>query len=215
MRTNEELSNSKQRKLYELLQREELGAKRMRTGHLLTQQFIKKYGGTGHSSLITFIQSAVKAALLDSPDVNLTEIMLESLETSIRDAADRMKSQTRGGNPTIQGDVNHSSSSSNESESKLDELADTVYADTNSRGGPRTAGDSSMPPNDDFDPNQWAVMNAFLALNDEDKSLREKSIIKKKMSDFKLGLDNQTQLMKARSQQDTEEKLKLADMTRR
>ena len=216
MRTTAELTSPKQKKLYDLLQREELGAKRMRTGHLLSQQFIKKYGGTGHSSLITFIQSTVKAALLESPDVNLTETMLESLETSIQDAADKMKSQKQHGGNTTQGDINHNNNNSNESESKMDEVSETLYADSmNSRGGPRTAGDSSMPPNDDFDPNQWAVMNAFLALNDEDKSLREKSIIKKKMSDFKLGLDNQTQMMKARSQQDTEEKQKLADMTRR
>lgn len=216
VKSESELSSPQQKRLYNLLQREELNAKRSRVGHVLVQQYTKKYGTqTPSSSINTYIKSVVKEALLNTNDVQLSEAMLDSLESSIRATVETLKSETL---PSIAATGSHDfiyqeSDATSKPEESLSERIERRV----SSGGPRTAADSSLLPaiNDDFDPNQWSVMNAFLALNDEDKTVREKEVIKTKMSDFKKGLDNQTQMMNARAQKEANEKQKLADMTRR
>ena len=225
LRSTDELNSPTQQRLYTLLQREELLAKRSRVGHVLTHQLTKKYavGLKNKAALHDFVQAAVSDALAQSDDLQLSEALLESLEATVRDAVDKLKSEPARATATFDA-----ATGSLAPATELDGARPEVYsyaasaADTDapkaSRNGPRTAATASssvLPEVDSFDPNQWSVMNAFLALNDEDKSLREKEISRKKMSDFKRGLDNQSSAIKARAQNDDDERRRLAEATRK
>jgi hypothetical protein len=186
-------------------------------GHVLVQQYTKKYGTKApNSSINTYIKSVVKDALMNSSDVQLSDAMLDSLESSIRATVETLKPESLPNTATT-GSHEFMNQDSDAAYKPGESLSERVEGRAPSGGPPRSASGSSLLPsiNDDFDPNQWSVMNAFLALNDEDKTVQEKEIIKKKMSDFKKGLDSQTQIMNARAEKEEKEKKRLADMSRR
>jgi hypothetical protein len=224
LRSTDELNSPTQQRLYNLLQREELLAKRSRVGHVLTHQLAKKYasGIKNKAALLDYVQGVVSQALSQSDDLQLSEALLESLEATVREGVEKLKSEPARATATATFAAATESSLAPATESdggaRPEDSSSAATVDTGkaSRNGPRTAPSSSALPEDDsFDPNQWSVMNAFLALNDEDKNQREKEVARKKMSDFKRGLDNQSSAIKARAQNDDDEKRRLAEATRK
>jgi hypothetical protein len=197
------LTSHKDKTAFNLMQREELNAKRSRLESLLQQQFIGKYGSKQPASSInSFIKSTVTDFVYSYDSVAVAESMIESLESQIREITAKMREkvlrQNRGG---AKGDA----------ESKED------GGQTQQRRGSGKCGvaaaDSFNPANSG-DPS-WALLNAVLAEEAEAKELKKREQAEEAKKTFRLELDKQRDMVRQRKSVADVEKASAFEMVKR
>ncbi len=183
-----ELKNNTQKTAFQLQQKEEVNAKRSRMESLLTQQFIGKYGSKNPKSDINdFIKRTVKQFVNSYESVLQAESMLGSLESQISDIVNNMKQakKTKKENDALEEQINRQQT--------------TAQAEQLKRSG-------SGPASRHIDENQWPVINAILALSDEQKRQQEERALHAKKLKFQQDLNKQIAENRSKAQIEAEEK---------
>ena len=169
----------------EILKREEANAKLSRLECLLVQQYISKYGSKQANSRInSFIKATVSEYFHNAKDSRVIESELDGLENQIRELTTNMRLQQQN----TKAKTNEGPSSSRSTSAPYKK---TENNDQNGR--------QRNPFADSIDPNQWPVLNAIMALSDEEKQYMEKAQEHEKRIKFKEQLDNQLMDQKLRA----------------
>jgi len=197
MRSKSDLVNGHQKAAYDILRATEQNAKRSRLECLLIQQLTGKYGSKNINSKINaFIRTTVADFLNSYKNINVAESMLDTLEAQIREICGTMKLEASSKRMEILR-AQHAAATQNS-------------ADEGDQGGKSRKGSSqnrARTPTLD-DPNQWSVLNAILALSDEEKERKKQAEIAAKKEKFRIELEKQRNEIHAASAKAEEEKKK-------
>jgi hypothetical protein len=186
-RSPRELKNNTQKTAFNLLQKEEVNVKKNRMECLLVQQFIGKYGSKNpHSDVNDFIKKTIRQFVNSYDNIIQAESMLGSLESQIKDIVATMK-QTR----------------------KTKKENEVLEARVNSRQNGNTPIErvkSGTKPTQNIDENQWPVINAILALSDEQRNQQAERAKEAKQIKFQQDLERQISENKKKAAIDRAEK---------
>ncbi len=155
-----------------MLQKEEGNAKKNRLECLLTQQFIGKYGTKNPKSEVNeFIRKTIRQFINSYESAFQAESMIGTLETQIREIVSNMKEvkKVRKENEAIETQLQ------NQREASQSELK-------RSASGPKAQ---------QINENQWPVINAILALSDEQRRQQEEKALQAKKLKFQQDLNVQ------------------------
>jgi len=193
IKPEEELTPRK-RKAKKILADNEIASQRSRLESLLVLQFCAKYGSSKPLSRInTLIIAAIRDYLHIQTDVNPTGIA--ELEVIIKDLTLKMKKE--------QAEIRDNMKVF---QKKNDISKKQHYFDQTS---------TSQEESPSFDARQWSVMNAVMAVSDEDAVAKEKQLALAKKHRFKQELDKQLSDIERRKLQEKLDREKYLEDTRR
>mmetsp|Transcript_26767 Transcript_26767/g.25634 ORF Transcript_26767/g.25634 Transcript_26767/m.25634 type:complete len:551 (-) Transcript_26767:20-1672(-) len=217
LKCHEELNSPSDKHSFKLLQREEINAKKSRIGHVLTQQYVTKYGSKASISKInSFIKSAVKELLREMDGLEINEKVLSRLESDIKNHAEEIKNGIRDNTiVSLQTQdapyINTALLIPEEKPISPDKLSSkTTVLD-------RDIAPSPLPEAAEkhtVDSNQWSVVSAMLALTDEEQRLKESRLLQSRKNKFKNELDKQSSQRKAKELEVQMEKQRMVDQSR-
>lgn len=187
-RSPRELKNNTQKTAFNLLQKEEVNVKKSRMECLLIQQFIAKYGSKNPNSDINdFIKKTIKQFVNSYDNIIQAESMLGTLESQIKDIVSTMKQarKTKKENEVLEARVN----------SRQNGNTQTLERQK-----------SGTLPTRNIDENQWPVINAILALSDEQRNQQAERAKEAKLLKFQDELNKQINENKKKAILDREEK---------
>jgi hypothetical protein len=199
------LQNATQKTALLLLKKEEANAKRGRLECLLQQQFCYKYGTKSKSSDVNeYIQNEIKQFVISYDDLNAVEANIDQLEHSIRENVTRIKEAKR---------------TSRQQESRDKQLprltvAKLGYERSDISHFKENGDDVSPPLMRKIEENQWPVINAILAVSDEQKNRIEKQKELERKQRFQQDLHQQIETNKERVKIAQEEKQLLLQRNR-
>lgn len=179
------IESAKNKTAFRILQKEEEIATRSRLEVFLVQQFISRYGSKQSSAVNDYIKRAVVDFLKTYSELDVAESMLDTLEQTIKENVKGIKKM-----------ANDSMKSS------------TTNTDSNMNSNDVGNNNLSRKTNTLKDPNQWAVLNAIMALNDEEKDRAEKMKVFEKQERFKKALEAQRNERKKKQLDEEESKKK-------
>lgn len=172
-------SNPTLRKAKALLQREEAKGKRSRLECLLVQQYIGKYGSKNPTSRVNSIIKTHVHNFLEESGENIDNAAINFLEMKVREAASAAKVEIV--------------SAREERTKSHEEARRTVkFTKENSQNMSNSnLNTGSFQKNVDL--NNWAVVNACLAIKDKDQRQREIDVQRDKKIKYREVLTNQLQ----------------------
>lgn len=198
MRTKNDLVNGHQKAAYDILKATEQNAKRSRLECLLIQQYTGKYGSKNINSKINaFIRTTVADFLNSYKNINVAESMLDTLEAQIREICGTMKLEASSKRMEILRAQQTAAAQNN-----TDEADNSASYNKNGKG---SAQNRTKTPTLE-DPNQWSVLNAILALSDEEKERAKQAEIAAKKEKFRKELEKQRNDLQAAAAAKEEEK---------
>jgi hypothetical protein len=193
IRRESKLHSPQEKLSYKILQREEINAKKYRLEQVLVQQYTSKYAFKPFVSKINvFIKTAVKDLLSQSDDALITEDMLETLESEIREFSNNIKRD-------IQLNKIADSSKQRIQEQKISKATtETSFVDASTSVSSVFDMDISnkdrpaiiTPEHSQqqkIDQNRWSVVSAILALDDEEQKLKERNLLLSRNTKYKDG----------------------------
>ena len=216
LKSADSLSGHKETTAYILFQKEELNAKKSRMECLLNQNFISKYGSKQPNSRINSFIKATVADFLDSyNNMSVAESMIESLESQIREISSKMRMDVQSKRNAVQQLMQQKSHS-------VSDLSASDYNNnnnnrSNSGNGSRrnsSGGNNSLPlinpkhgsgSQQQLDPS-WSVLNAIMALSEEDKQKKEAKEAWARKEIFRHELDRQRQANESKRELESKEK---------
>jgi len=180
------IESRKSKAAFRILQKEEDRATRSRLEILLIQQFTSRYGSKlTVSSVNDYIKRAVSDFLETYSDLDVAESMLDTLEQTIRENVKGIKKMVKDSMNSTTSDNNSRSNGDVDNNNNLSRSAKTLK-----------------------NPNQWAVLNAIMALNDEEKEKAERRKVQEKQERFKKALEEQRNELKKKQFDEEENKKK-------
>ncbi len=162
--------------------------KKNRMECLLIQQFIGKYGSKNpHSDINDFIKKTIRQFVNSYDNIIQAESMLGSLESQIKDIVATMKQtrKTKKDNEVMEARVN---------------------SRQNGNTQPIERQKSGTMPTQNIDENQWPVINAILALSDEQRNQQAERAKEARQIKFQQDLSKQISENKKKALIDREEK---------
>lgn len=175
--------NTKQAAALQLLQREELNAKRSRLESLLTQQFIGKYGSKQRSSRINqFIRATCSDFVHSYTNMTVAESMVSSLESQIKEITAKMRTEI--------------TNLKQEARKIAHEKQNGVNFD--SKVNKTESFQSSMSQSGNIDPD-WAVLNALKVAEGEERAIREKEEVEARRAKYRRELDAQRDTLRSKA----------------
>lgn len=204
LKSEASLKGFKDKTAFSLLQREEQNAKKSRLESLLTQQFIGKYGTKQPSSSINnFIKSTVTDFVYAYENVKVAETMIESLESQIREITANMRNKI----VTSRQEKQQSSDSGN--------VGNNARRGSKQDGSnPSSYSQSGAKQPTDVDPS-WALLNAVLAQEAEDKERSKRELSEAAKIKFRTELDKQRASVQQRQAVIEAEKVSAFEMVKR
>lgn len=162
----------------DILNKQTLAEKKSRLGCLLVQQYGKIYGDKKpHSKINEIIKISVRDFLETFDDIGEAEANLTLLEAQIRDLTFEAKSNANFGKESAKFDTSATLSTT---------TVNSASSGQSSKPGSRNSATPSP-----LEPNQWSVVNAILAVSEDDKQKKEKMLQNEKKMKFKRALDDQ------------------------
>lgn len=191
---NKELSPHK-KKAQSILKRQELIAQKSRLESLLTHQFIGKYGSKNpQSKLNVLITSVVKEYVQENDSIQADKLV--ALEAKLSSLTQKIKDSV----------ITEKAVRSREARSS--EEADSSHA--NSGKGKVTLPDIKGS----IDPKQWSVLNAAMAVYDEEVEQKKQDALRQKKLAFKADLEKQKYAVDQRKSHEKDENLVYAAYNR-
>eukprot|EP01036_Dinobryon_divergens_P026982 gene26982-35687_t len=176
-----------QRAALQILNKEEINAKRNRLECLLLQQLQAKYGNANIPGVNEFIKSAVRDFVASHDNILAAEAMVGDLESTVRNGTAKIKDDQKS--------------------KKTAQQAEEQRQLENSRNISRTLSAGNRRGNDkNIEGNQWPVINAILAISDEQIKQKEAREAEEKKLRFQEELRKQIQSNKSKLLEQQREK---------
>lgn len=166
----------------QILEREESNAKRSRLESMLVQQYVGKFGSRNPNSKVNqVIKNCVRGLLSDYGD-DISNAQLDSIERKVREVAQYAKEDILTGI-----EEEKMQKTREEQQIRAERMAKTH----------NSAAQGSVEEERNCELNQWAVVNAMMAINDKEDRQKEQRKLQERKINFKKDLDRQVQMREA------------------